>query len=72
MIAQFKAHNPKSFETNDKYGGRIEKRELQVMDVPKYLEDAWPGVKQILKIIRERTHKGKTSIEVAAIPGVGI
>jgi len=65
MTAQFKVHNPKCFETNDKYGGRIEKRELQVMDVPEHLKE-WPGVQQILKLTRTRTtiKSGKTTEEV--------
>ena len=39
-------------------------RELQIMDVPKHLEQ-WQGIKQILKITRTRKTKKKTTIETA-------
>ena len=62
---QFQIHRSiTSFTTHDKGHGRIETRELQVMDVPKHLKE-WPGIQQILKITRTRITKKKTTTEVA-------
>ena len=65
MEEQFRIHHPPiGFTTHDKEHGRIETRELQVMDVPKHLKE-WPGIQQILKITRTRVTKKKTTVEVA-------
>lgn len=63
IARQFFIHNPEKITIYDKGHGRIETRELQVMDVPKHLNE-WPGVKQILKITRTRITKKKTATEV--------
>ena len=64
IARQFSIHNPKTYATIDKKRGRIEKRELQVMDAPNHLKK-WPGIKQILKITRTKTVKNKTTVEIA-------
>jgi predicted transposase YbfD/YdcC len=61
---QFFIHNPEGFTVCDKGHGRLETRTLQLMIVPKHLEE-WPGVKQILKMTRTREIKGKMTIETA-------
>jgi predicted transposase YbfD/YdcC len=49
--------------TSDKGHGRIEVRTLEALTrIPAWLD--WPGVQQVCRITRQRTLKGKTSIEV--------
>lgn len=64
IARQFSIHNPEIYETCEKKHGRIETRELQVMDVPDNLKK-WSGIKQILKITRTRITKKKTTTEIA-------
>ena len=65
MEQQFEIHNPKPLIKHNKGHGRVETRELQVMDVPRSLRNEWPGVQQILKITRKRFRKGKETTAVA-------
>ena len=47
----------------DKGHGRIEVRSIQTLtQVPPWL--SWPGVQQVCRITRQRTLKGKTTIEI--------
>jgi predicted transposase YbfD/YdcC len=64
IAKQFSIHNPECYTIIDKKRGRIEKRELQVMDVPEHLKQ-WHGVEQLLKITRTRTVKNKTTVQIA-------
>jgi predicted transposase YbfD/YdcC len=56
----------RSDETVDKGHGRIDKRRIETLTrIPSLID--FPGVKQIARITRERTAKGKTTIETVCI-----
>jgi predicted transposase YbfD/YdcC len=49
--------------THDKGHGRLEKRSIETLTrIPPWL--AWPGVRQICRITRQRTLRGETSVEI--------
>jgi len=50
--------------TVDKGHGRLERRTLRVTTTLT-LHPRWPGLKQAFELVRERTEKGKTTVEVA-------
>lgn len=50
-----------TYQSQEKGHGRTERRKITVSE-PEIVE--WPGVKQIFRIEREVTKKGKTSLEV--------
>ena len=49
----------------DKGHGRLEKRTLRTTTILT-LHHLWPGLAQGFELVRERTEKGKTTVEVAA------
>jgi hypothetical protein len=49
--------------TVDKGHGRLERRALRVTSILT-LHQKWPGLKQGFEVTRERTEKGKTTVEV--------
>ncbi len=48
----------------DKGHGRLEKRTLRTTEILT-LHQKWPGLAQGFELVRERTEKGKTTVEVA-------
>jgi predicted transposase YbfD/YdcC len=53
-------------ETLEKSRGRVECRKLTSTTILNdFLSDAWPDVAQVCQIVRTRTEKGETSVEVA-------
>jgi predicted transposase YbfD/YdcC len=58
-------------ESHDKYGGRVEIREIETLtELPPYLD--FPGLQQVCRIKRLRTVNGTTSEEVVcAITSLG-
>lgn len=57
--------------SQNKYGGRIEERHIETLaEIPSCID--WPGAKQIVRIERKRTIKGKTTLEIiCAITSLG-
>ena len=53
----------KTATTVDKGHGRLERRTLRVTSILT-LHQKWPGLKQGFEVTRERTEKGKTTVEV--------
>src|SRR5918912_265736 len=49
--------------TVDKGHGRLERRTLRVTTILT-AQQLWPGLKQGFELVRERTEKGKTTVEV--------
>lgn len=57
------AENVSEARSQNKHGDRVEIRKIETLsEFPPYVE--WPGLKQICRITRERTIKGKTSTEI--------
>jgi predicted transposase YbfD/YdcC len=57
------SNSSKTFVTNDKKHGRIERRSIRVTDVPEDLR-IWDGVKQVFAVECIRNYKGKTTKEI--------
>lgn len=55
--------NVRTAQSQGKHGDRVEIRKIETLaNLPPYLN--WPGAKQICRIERQRTLKGKTTLEV--------
>ena len=56
--------NVRAAQSQDKHGDRLEVRKIETLAKrPPYI--SWPGAQQICRIERQRTLKGKTSLEFA-------